>query len=164
MQNIQELLCYYIALIRSVYLQHQNNHWLCKGYGFYGEHLLLERIYKTAAEDADLLAEKCIGIFGSDVLDLNMQAELIRKHLNEFSEGDPIQTSLGIEKKFIAYSERLYKILEEESEMTLGLSDAMATVASNREGAVYLLQQALTDDGKMQSKATKRIATLKNAK
>lgn len=141
MERIEELCCYYVALIRAVYLVHQNHHWVTKGDSFYGDHLLFERIYKGAAEDADLAAEKMIGLFGTEVLDLHLQAQMIGKTLEEFSSGDPVGTSLEIEKKFIAFSEKFYKLLKQEDKMTLGLDDMLMSIASNREGAVYLLQQ-----------------------
>lgn len=159
MNDVNEICCYYIALLRSVYLVHQSNHWLTKGSNFYSKHLLLERIYKSAGEDADLMAEKMIGVFGENTLNLHMQAQLIGKTLEDFVSGDPINTSLDIEKKFIGYSERLYDILEKEGKMTLGLSDALATVASNREAAVYLLKQSLSDENK--NSGNHRIAARK---
>jgi DNA-binding ferritin-like protein len=159
MNRVEELACLYISLLRSVYLVHQNSHWLSKGSNFYGNHLLFERIYKSAAEDADTAAEKFIGLFGNEALDLHMQAQLIGETLKDFSSGDPRQMSLGIEKKFLDYSEKLYDVLKEEG-MSLGLDDMLMSIASNREGAVYLLQQA---EPKGQSRASARAAMLKKA-
>jgi DNA-binding ferritin-like protein len=88
--KVSELCCYYVALLRSVYLVHQNGHWLSKGNDFYGNHLMLERIYKTAAEDADLAAEKFLGLFDPSVIDLDMQASLIGKFLKEFASQEPL--------------------------------------------------------------------------
>lgn len=160
MNRIEHVACYYIALIRSVALVHQNSHWICQGDNFYGSHLLFERIYKTANEDADLAAEKLIGIFGSEVLDLHMQAQMIGKTLEDFSSGNPTETSLDIENKFLDYSKKFYDILKREDKMTLGLDDALLSVASNREGAVYLLQQ-VQKSGKNERIAS-RILALKS--
>src|ERR1700722_7628278 len=134
MERVEELCCYYVALIRSIYLVHQNHHWITKGKNFYGNHLLFERIYKSATEDADLAAEKFTGLFGTDVLDLNLQAQMIGKIMGNFASGDPIEGSLKIEK--------------------------------NREGAVYLLKQAITASGEdeMNSKMAARVNLLKRFK
>lgn len=163
MERIEELCCYYIALIRSVYLVHQNHHWITSGESFYGNHLLFERIYKSAAEDADLAAEKMIGLFGTEVMDLHMQAQMIGKTLEDFSTGNPLGTSLEAEKKFLDFSEKFYKLLKKEDKMSLGLDDMLMSIASNREGAVYLLQQTLGRHEENESRAAKRIALLKNA-
>jgi len=160
MDRIEHLACYYIALIRSVYLVHQNHHWITAGENFYGNHLLFERIYKSAAEDADLAAEKMIGLLGSEVLDLHMQAQMIGKTLEDFSSGDPVETSLDAEKKFLDYSQKFYDVLKREDKMTLGLDDCLMSIASNREGAVYLLQQVKKSSGKNERIAA-RVAALK---
>jgi len=167
MDRVEEVCCYYISLLRSVALVHQNGHWLSKGSNFYGNHLLLDRIYKTAAEDADAAVERFVGLFGSEVLDLQMQSQMIGKTLEEFSDGSPLDASLEIEKKFIAFSEKFYKLLEKEDKLTLGLEDMLPAIASNRETAVYLLQQTLkgTPEGNnMSSKASTRIKLLKRFK
>lgn len=160
MERIEELCCYYIALIRSVYLVHQNNHWITNGKNFYGNHLLFERIYKSAADDADSAAEKFIGLFGTDVLDLNMQAQMIGKILEEFSGREPLETSLEIERKFLTFSEKFYAIMKHEDKMSLGLDDMVMSIANNREGAVYLLQQASSEDKGINEKMAARAAIL----
>jgi hypothetical protein len=169
MERIEELCCYYVALVRSIYLVHQNHHWITKGENFYGNHLLFERIYKTAADDADLAAEKFIGLFGTDVLDLSMQAQMIGKIMGNFASGDPIGTSLRIEKKFLDFSEKFYRMVKDEGKMTLGLDDMIMAIASNREAAVYLLKQAsgsrdVMGDEDMNSKMAARMKLLNRIK
>lgn len=167
MERVEELCCYYIALVRSIYLVHQNHHWITKGNDFYGNHLLFERIYKTAADDADLAAEKFIGLFGDEVLDLHMQAQMIGKIMESFSSGDPVASSLKIEKKFLDFTEKFYRIVKEEGKMSLGLDDMIMAIASNREAAVYLLKQASGGQDVMGAKDMKmagRINLLKRFK
>lgn len=164
MERIEELCCYYIALIRAVYLMHQNHHWITKGKNFYGNHLLFERIYKSAAEDADMAAEKFIGLFGTETLDLHMQAQMIGRILENFSSGDPVQTSLEAEKKFLDFSEKFYTLLDKEDRLTLGLDDMIMSIASNREGAVYLLKQTSEGEDKMDSKMAARKKFLQRIK
>ena len=38
MNKIEELANLYVAHLRTIYLTHQNNHWLTKGANFYGNH------------------------------------------------------------------------------------------------------------------------------
>lgn len=162
MERVEELCCYYVALLRSIYLIHQNSHWITSGQSFYGDHLLFERIYKSAAEDADLAAEKFIGLFGSEVIDLHMQAQLIGETLKEFSNDSPHRCSLNVEKKFLTFSEKFYRILKDEGDkMSLGLDDMLMQIASNREGAVYLLKQTNNETGDdMNSRMAARKAVL----
>jgi len=163
--SFEEVCGLYIAFLRSIYLQHKNDHWRAKGANFYGDHLLLDRIAETAEKDSDLAAEKCIGVFGEGVLDLSMQAEMIHKTLQNFTSGHPIETSLAIETKFLAFSEKFYKLLEKEGKMTLGIDDMIMAIASNREEAVYLLKQA-SSAGSFEgdSKQAARITFLKRIK
>ena len=146
MERIEELCCYYIGLLRSVGIIHQNNHWKAKGRRAYSDHLLFERIYKSSIEDVDLAAEKFMGLFGVESLDLNLQAKLIQKFLDKASkEKDPIKSSLQIETEFLSFSEDFLNKLKEEDELTMGLEDMIQALASSREGAVYLLKQSLDE-------------------
>jgi len=137
----------YIATVKAIALIHQNSHWTSKGNNFYGDHLLFERIYKSALEDLDLAAEKFIGLFGASCLNYQLQADLLNKILLKYKglEGEPLAMSLAIEKDFLKLSSDAYNCFEEEGKLTLGLDDMVMAIASNREGSVYLLQQALKD-------------------
>lgn len=163
MRSVSELCCYYIAFLRGLALVHQQSHWLTKGSNFYGNHLLCERIYKSANEDADAIAERFIGLFGDDVLDLGMQAQLIGKTLEQFAGGDPIETSLKAEKEFILFAEKFYNALDKEGKLTLGLEDLLPAVASNRETSVYLLQQVVGKDNSKMAARKNILNKLKNS-
>ncbi len=134
----------YIATLKAIALVHQHSHWTTKGKPFYGDHLLFERIYKSSLEDLDLAAEKLMGLFGADCLDYQLQADLLNKVLLRYKglEGEPLAMSLAIEKDFLKFSKDAYNCFEEEGTLTLGLDDMVMAIASSREGAVYLLQQA----------------------
>lgn len=164
MDNVKELACLYISLLRSVALVHQTHHWITKGSNFYSNHLLFDRIYKSASEDSDSAAEKMIGIFGVEALDLDLQAKLIGKALQEFASEEHIDASLKIEKKFLEFSQKFYDTLKEEDQMTLGLDDLIMSIANNREGACYLLQQTKDEGKQMNSKMAGRLSLLKRIK
>jgi DNA-binding ferritin-like protein len=161
MGRIEELLSYYVAFLRSVYLIHQNSHWIAKGSNFYGNHLLFERIYKSAADDADLAAEKFIGLFGNETLDPMLQAKLIGKILEQFSSLDPLKMSLEVEKKFLVLSEKVYNQLEDARKLSLGLDDMIMSIANDREAAIYLLQQAMKSGNKNEKMAARKNALMK---
>lgn len=140
----------YIATLQAMCIMHTRDHWLTRGKTFYGDHLLFERIYDSALDDLDAAAEKMVGIFGDEVLNYELQAELLNKVLLKFKglEKSPLEMSLAIEKEFIALSKSAYDCFERENTMTLGLDDLLMSISSNRETSVYLLQQALKGSDK----------------
>jgi hypothetical protein len=135
----------YIASLKAMALIHQNSHWTTKGNDFYGDHLLFERLYNSTLENLDTAAEKFMGLFGPDCLDYQLQTDLLHQVLLRYKvlEGEPLGMSLAVEKDFIKLSQDAYNCFEDEERLTLGLDDMVMSIASKREEAVYLLQQAL---------------------
>jgi DNA-binding ferritin-like protein len=138
----------YVATLKAMTLIHQHSHWTTKGSTFYGAHLLFMRIYESAQKDLDMAAEKFVGVFGDRCLNYDLQADLLHKVLLKYKnlEGSPAQMSLEAEKDFLKFSKAAYNCFEEEGKLTLGLDDMIMAIASNREEAVYLLQQSLAGD------------------
>lgn len=145
MDKCEKTAALYIATLKAIALIHQHDHWVAKGIDFYGKHQLFERIYKSALEDLDLAAEKFIGLFSAGYLEYNLQSELLHKVLNKYSEQEGLSRSLAIEKDFLKFSVAAYNCFEAEGKLkeSLGLDDMLMGIASHREEAVYLLQQAL---------------------
>jgi len=144
----EKLICFYVAFLRSLYLLHQNNHWLSQGASFYSGHLLFERLYQSAAENSDEAAEKMIGLFGSKVVLSHNQVECIKNILDKYKtksleQSELVKISLKAEEDFLDLSIKIYDLLEKEDKMTLGLDDMILSIANKREEAVYLLQQTL---------------------
>jgi len=150
MDKCNKVAALYIASLKALSLIHQHNHWTTKGLAFYGDHLLFERLYKSVLENLDLAAEKFIGLMGDQCLDYDLQTELLNKCLSKYNnlEGSPVQMSLAAEKDFLKFSKDAYNCFEDEGRLTLGLDDMVMAIASDREGAVYLLQQTLGEKGK----------------
>jgi len=160
MNSIPELCGYYIALLRTAYLIHQGSHWGTSGSNFYGNHLLFQRLYESAGKDADGAAEKMIGLFGDETLNLSMQAQFIGKMMAKYSGSTPLDNSLAVEKAILSVSDKLYKDLESEEKLTLGLDNFMQGVSDKREEAVYLLKQVMKNGSKTASRkdVLKKIA------
>jgi DNA-binding ferritin-like protein len=135
----------YVASLRTLGLVQQNCHWLTKGIAFYGDHLLFERLYKTAIENADLMAERFIGLFGAEACGIEAQSEMISKLLGKYQGDECHALVLRFEKDVLAFSQQVYDFFEEEGVLTLGLDDSLMKVASSCEEACYLLQQALAE-------------------
>lgn len=145
MDKCSKVAALYIATLKAISLIHQHNHWTTRGLGFYGDHLLFERLYNSALENLDLAAEKYMGLFGHDCLNYVLQVDLLSKILLKYKslEGEPVPMSLAVEKDFIKFSKDAYNCFEEEGTLTLGLDDMVMAIASKREEAVYLLQQSV---------------------
>lgn len=147
MEKVWKFANLYLAHLRQLALTHQHSHWTTSGSSFYGDHLVFERLYKSVVEDADLAAEKLIGLFGSKSVIFDMQQSFIYKASQRYStlNGQPVEMSLKSEKDFILLSKQFYDFLEKENKMTLGLDDMIMSISSNRESSCYLLQQILED-------------------
>jgi DNA-binding ferritin-like protein len=143
MPDLNKLANLYIATLRGIYLVLQHCHWLSQGSNFYGNHLLFERLYKSAADHSDLAAEKMIGLFGAEMFDVELQSEYLNKLLTKYSGTENcVETALRMERDFLAFSKQAYDAFEQEGEMTLGLDDMLMNIASKHEETIYLLQQA----------------------
>lgn len=147
-EKVFKLANLYVATLRAIYLIHQHSHWTCKGNGFYGDHLLFARLYESAAEDADMAAEKFLGLFGENGLDYELQYELLAKILAKYADkdGNPAAMSLAIEKDFSALCRDAYDAFKTENVLTLGLDDMIMSIASKREESCYLLQQTIESE------------------
>lgn len=148
MEKVYKLANLYVATLRAIYLIHQHNHWTTKGSTFYGDHLLFEKLYTGAGEDADTAAEKMVGLFGEKGLDFEIQIEYMNKIVSKYSslDGNPLKMSLTIEKDFLKLSESFYDAMESEKAMTLGLDDMIMSIASKHEEFCYHLQQTLNSE------------------
>ena len=153
MDKCQKMANMYVAMLRAIYNVHQNNHWLTEGDNFYGNHLLFQRIYESAQENADLAAEKFIGNLGRESVNQTLQAELIGKITKKYSEKytDLLEMSLAIEQDFQKFSDEAYNCFEKEGNLTLGLDDMLCSIASKREESIYLLKSVLKKGTEMKS-------------
>jgi len=89
-----------------------------------------------------MAAEKVTGLWGVDIISHANQAKCLAKILNDFqNSSDLIEMSLKAEQQFLELSEKFYSCLENSNELTLGLDDAIMSIASDREESVYLLKQ-----------------------
>lgn len=135
-----KLLNQYLAILRIAYMVHQHSHWKCKGTGFYGNHLLFQRLYEDAQTRADEAAEKLIGLFGNEALDHAAQLPLMNE-LCEYHSDNFMENSLNVEKKFAIIAEDMYNRIKGVGEMSLGLDDMIMSHISQSETAQYLIKQ-----------------------
>lgn len=133
----------YISFLRALAFIYQNSHWETSGSGFYGDHLLMDRLYETALENIDAISEKSIGLFGPDTVNIGAQITLIKTIIDKYKDLKPLERSLAAVQEFLEISTHTYKEIKENGDMTLGLDDLILHIHSEQETSVYLLQQTL---------------------
>ena len=117
----------------------------CKNVVFYQDHLLAERLYGSANEEVDGIAEKSVGVTGGiKAIELIDALEMMEEKLKSFpveskENGDLFKFCLKIEEELIQFCTKS----EKEAKITLGLKNMLADIADRCEGRVYLLKQRL---------------------
>lgn len=145
-----KLMATYLAFLRALSLISTNNHWQCQGPNFYGNHLLFERIYNDLIKLSDSAAERTVGLFGVELIDLEKQLPAIHKLTDKYSytkfsgeENPYIMSSLEATKDFLKFSKNVYKAIKDSDDMTLGLDNLIMSISDKCEEHVYLLKQAI---------------------
>jgi DNA-binding ferritin-like protein len=133
----------YVAFQRSLYTLLQQAHWQNKGENFYGNHLLFERLYKVAEGDLDAAAEKTVGLYNPETIDMSSIMPIVQKICDKYSckDNDYITCCLNAYQDFIKFAKNAYDSLKESGDLTLGLDDMIMSQCSNAETAIYLLKQ-----------------------
>jgi len=122
---------------------YQTNHWRVRGLCFYGQHLLLQRLYEKTFELEDSFGERLVGYFGPSAVEPKAQAEMTLAWISKWSQiPDPILQSLAVANDISKTIERAYASMKESGHMTLGLDDLLMSASSQIDEHIYLLQQA----------------------
>jgi DNA-binding ferritin-like protein len=139
----QEALKILLATLRSAHWVHWTGHWQVRSNSFYGDHLLLERVYTGITAEIDTLAEKMIAMFDINVVDPQEQISLAKAVVDMQSQKtqDPIKRSLDVEQNLQLLFESVFEYLESQKRLPLGLNDFIAAAANNHDTFVYLLTQ-----------------------
>ena len=138
-------LCEILAYLRAQGMSYQTSHWQVSGDDYYGNHLLFQRLYESSAEEVDVLAEKIVGYFGSEAVDVSTQVETIQKHVGNWSRiSCHHRRGLESEQGLQRLLKMAYDSIKATGSMTLGIDDWIMATASEHEGNLYLLQQALS--------------------
>jgi hypothetical protein len=138
-----------LAAYRAMALIHQSAHWVCRGDQFYGDHLLMERLYNDANGFIDQIAEKAVGIGGEMLVEPKLQ--LIQMNLifdacnfNSMpSENDLVLRSLVTEQYVLTFVNFALETLKENFVLTQGIENFLQGLADAAENRCYLLKQRL---------------------
>ena len=144
-----EAMMQWSSFTRAINLWFHSAHILSKGASFSGDHeLLYHEIYTTAQDDVDAVLEKSVGLTQDEATACSMP---ITRRALEVMEQYPSPSDasclsiacagLTMLKNYVAGLENLYKMLDAEGLLTLGLDDLIMDHANRYEGFVYKLQQ-----------------------
>ena len=85
MQNAAQQLSDLLATLRAVHFIHWTGHWQVKGSPYYGDHLLLQRLYEGLDNEIDTLAEKLVAMFGVEIVNPAQQSVIMNQIIQSLS-------------------------------------------------------------------------------
>lgn len=142
------------AALRAAYETYRDSHWRVKGKDYYGNHLLLQRLYTETEPMVDQLAERIVGLYGSDWLSRPEQAMSVSDYVQAWLDRDPMVSAASAVTELDELYPATYNDLEKRGQLTLGLDDLLMAQHSVVESHRYLLQQAMNA-----SPMTKKLKT-----
>lgn len=140
----EESLKLLLASLRAAHWVHWSGHWQVKSGNFYGDHLLLERVYTGIVEEIDTLAEKLVTLHNISAVDPLEQIDLSQTVVADLcgdSKVNPMLRSLQVEEYLQSLLQDVFSYLETQKSLPLGLNDYIAATANNHDTYLYLLRQ-----------------------
>lgn len=148
-QSRKETLASLLAHAQMSYAAYQMLHWKVAGKSFYGNHLMLQRLYEESQAYTDSLGERLLGLEGDD-LDLSLadqatRVDVLMKKVAGDEDAAVIDTALKVATALHKQLAKAYDTIKAQDMMTLGLDDLIMATSSKVEEHMYLLQQALRE-------------------
>lgn len=157
-KNLRTAMVELLALLQAAYLTYRADHWTVRGDDYYGNHLLLQRIYEQAEKHVDSIAERIVGYWGGDAIDEQEQGRMIQEAMSDFSSGKPLEDSLLAAKTVREKLREVYDVMQAGEKQPLGLDDLLMSISSEKDEHVYLLQQALGVEAKVPNPRLTKLA------
>jgi len=142
-----------MALLRALQIETHEGHWTVKGGNYYGDHLLLQRIYAggdgspVLQDEIDGLGERIVSYCGASFVDspavLRKTSTLVDSWRKESS--DPIKRALIGEEALQFAVRETYDALRATGSMPLGMDDFLMGISSAHDTNRYLLQRRLAE-------------------
>jgi DNA-binding ferritin-like protein len=149
----KDLMQQYISLVKAAHLWFQGAHHSVRGASFGGDHaIILQKIYDGFDETYDSAAEKAVGLYSESVVDplsvTMMAANILQKYPQpcKLSATGIAAAGLALVEDILRFVEMMFKTLEEEGCLTLGLNNFLSDHADTLEGYVYFLRQRVKAD------------------
>ena len=146
MNEWQQSLITLLGSLRALKWLSWNSHWQAKGAQFYGDHLMLERIYEGKLdEQIDTIAEKIVCLFGSEMIDSPILMQSFQGAVESCKSigSCPIRRVLRCLQLLQGQLNQTYTIGTSTKQITLGMDDYLMATANEQETFIYLLQQRL---------------------
>ena len=143
-----------LAHLRALQWSYTTTHWISAGPNAYGDHLLLERLYKGLAKPIDGLGERMVAYFGPASVHPSTINSLVQKVMFNVEEVTqeapdyavrPLSVLGMLELRLQDKIKTAWKANQDSGdEMSLGIDDFLMSLANERDEAVYLLKQRLS--------------------
>lgn len=140
-----------LAYLRALQWVAWTTHWTVKGPSFYGDHLLLQRLYEgkkggpNINDEIDGLGERMVAYFGPQSVHPAKINKLTQELIDPVSQaGDRITSLIHLEVGLQSAIRKAWSANQSSGEeMSLGLDDFLMGLANERDTAKYLLKQRL---------------------
>lgn len=139
-----------LAYLRAIQWYAWTGHWRASGDTFYGDHLLLNRLYAGRGggpkinDQIDDLGERIVAYFGPQKVDPGFINKLTGQIIETHRYGDKFKALYSLEEG-CQHAIRLAWEANQKSGayMSLGLDDYLMSLANERDTAIYLLGRRL---------------------
>jgi uncharacterized protein len=133
-----------LAILRGQHWLYFSSHWQASGPNFYGQHLMLERLYSGLHDEFDTLAEKMVAQYGEPVVAPGVILGLMAACVAQWStESVPAMEGLvASENDLQATIRSLYDDMKAAGQLSAGLDDYLLSLANDHDTNAYLLGQA----------------------
>jgi len=134
-----------LAILRAQHWDYWTSHWTAHGDSYYGDHLLLERLYTgDIVEEIDGMGERMVAYFGPDVVSSPRVLQRTQHHVDDWSRvSHPFRRALKSEQRLQSALREAYDVGKRTNLLTLGLDDFLMGLASAHDTNIYLLKQRL---------------------
>jgi len=133
-----------LGFLRAMHWNYWTAHWQVKGQTFYGDHLLFQRLYEGMTDEIDGMAEKIVGIYGSEAVGGHDSIDRAHNVLARWC-GNPDLYSRAIqtEQEFQILTKGTIDLLDSKGHLSIGLENFLQDLADKHETNLYLLRQRL---------------------
>ncbi len=131
-----------LALLMAMYMMYQHAHWTSKGPLFYMRHDLFARLYGSVSKDTDPLAEKIVGMVGSEALQISALSGEAAGFLQGLPPGQELQSGLSAEESLQNMLAGLINAAK-SGQFSPGVENLLQQLFDSSETRAYLLKQHL---------------------
>jgi len=152
-QDLHNFYFSYVAYLRTAYVWFHSAHVSSRGVSYSGDHFsLYPKIYGFYINAVDEAIEKGVAQVGIEIacpkehLAAAAQIACCYPSPTEVSPTAIAATGLAMVSDIIQFLEEQFKLLDESSQMSLGLNDMIMSHANQIENFVYLLKQRVATE------------------